>query len=100
MNRWDILPCDAQNHIFYIVAAQTIQENWREHDRRTTYTINLLKKYTEITKTYKVGLLFRITSLLALKTRSGDDSRDLGLLLITDFFLEADLGIVCFFSFS
>ena len=49
MNRWDILPCDAQNHIFDIVAAQTIQENWREHDRRTTYTINLLKKYTDIT---------------------------------------------------
>jgi len=49
MSRWDNLPFDLQNYIKDIVAAQTIQKNWREHDSRTTYTINLLKKYTEIT---------------------------------------------------
>jgi hypothetical protein len=46
MNRWDILPCDVQNYIKSIDAAQKIQQNFRGYHCRKIYALNIAKKYT------------------------------------------------------
>jgi hypothetical protein len=47
LSYWDILPCDVQNNIKDIVAAQTIQSNWLGHHCRNKIAITTVKKYTD-----------------------------------------------------